>query len=558
MRKRPQGTGGNALVTADAIVFEHVHVTYPGAATEALNDICLRVPSGQHLCILGGNGSGKSTLLQLVNVLTIPTAGRAVIHGMDTSDPCRTLAIRSRTASVFQHPEDQMVTSVVADDVAFGPENLCTPQPEIAKRVDAALAAVDMDERSQSDPADLSGGQMQRVAIAGALAMKPEILLLDEPCAMLDAEGRSSVRGIIAELSARGITILHVTHFMEDALAADRVLVLDHGRTAFDGTPSELFSQPKLVESLGLEVPSAWSVSAERSGEAGAHGGAEGHGRPSNQQRAVAATRADSAAEPIDKPSVVFDHVSFSYAKAVNPRKRTRRRRLFGVRGSSDASRSSVPLALDSLSFQARPGTITALIGRTGSGKSTTAELACALKLPTRGTVRIEGIDTADLARRGELRRSVGYVAQLPERQLFAETVFDDVAFGPRNLGVPSDEIDRRVCDSLRSVNLEPTESLLQASPFALSGGQQRSVAIAGVLAMGQPILVLDEPMAGLDPAGRKHIRRLLKQLKQDGTTLIMVTHSMEDVTELADQVIELDRGRRIDHAEVSRHGTTR
>ena len=211
-----------------------------------------------------------------------------------------------------------------------------------------------------------------------------------------------------------------------------------------------------------------------------------------------------------------------------------------------------------SLSFQARPGTITALIGRTGSGKSTTAELACALKLPTRGTVRIEGIDTADLARRGELRRSVGYVAQLPERQLFAETVFDDVAFGPRNLGVPSDEIDRRVCDSLRSVNLEPTESLLQASPFALSGGQQRSVAIAGVLAMGQPVLVLDEPMAGLDPAGRKHIRRLLKQLKQDGTTLIMVTHSMEDVTELADQVIELDRGRRIDHAEVSRHGTTR
>ena len=114
-------------MTADAIVLEHVHVTYPGAATEALNDICLRVPSGQHLCILGGNGSGKSTLLQLVNVLAIPTAGRAVIHGMDTSDPCRTLAIRSRTASVFQHPEDQMVTSVVADDVAFGPENLCTP-----------------------------------------------------------------------------------------------------------------------------------------------------------------------------------------------------------------------------------------------------------------------------------------------------------------------------------------------------------------------------------------------------------------------------------------------
>lgn len=485
-------------MTADAIVLEHVHVTYPGAATAALSDICLRVPRGQHLCILGGNGSGKSTLLQLVNVLTVPTEGRAVIHGMDTSDPRRALAIRSRTASVFQHPEDQMVTSIVADDVAFGPENLCVPQPEIARRVDAALTAVDMAERAQSDPADLSGGQMQRAAIAGALAMEPDILLLDEPCAMLDTEGRSSVRRIIAELNARGITILHVTHFMKDALAADRVLVLDHGRAAFDGAPSELFSQSELVENLGLEVPGAWSASRERPDET------RDHGSPSGQQRATAETRADGESAPADKPSVVFDRVSFSYAQAVNPRRRTRPRRLFAIRRDDDPSRNAAPLALDSLSFQARPGTITALIGRTGSGKSTTAELACALKLPTQGTVRIAGIDTTDLARRRELRRSVGYVAQLPERQLFAETVFDDVAFGPRNLGLPSGEIDRRVRDSLRSVNLEPTESLLQTSPFALSGASSAASRSPAFWPWANPSSCSTSPWRASTPSGAR------------------------------------------------------
>ena len=542
-------TSVSAGPTSPIISLDHVHLAYPGADVEALSDLTLQIPAGQNVCILGGNGSGKSTLLQLVNALALPTSGEVSVCGMSTSDPALSLKIRAQTASVFQHPEDQMVTSIVADDVAFGPENLRVSQPSIARRVESALAAVDMTEHARSDPSDLSGGQTQRVAIAGAIAMEPEILLLDEPCAMLDAEGRESVRAIISQLHEQGITILHVTHFMEDARSAERVVVLDRGAIAFDGPAAELFEQPQLVNELGLEMPRrAVGLNAPASGP-----------QPGGSPTVTTASRTS--------PSVVFDRVSFSYAQAANPRKRSKGRALFGRARGGNATGSSAgdaPLAVDSISFEAHPGTLTALIGRTGSGKSTTAELACALKLPSSGSVRIAGIDTSDLERRKELRRLVGYVAQLPERQLFAETVFDDVAFGPRNLGLSPEEVEGRVRAALRSVNIEPTDALLRTSPFALSGGQQRSVALAGVLAMQQPILVLDEPMAGLDPRGRARVRELIRVLKRAGTTLLMVTHSMEDVAELADQVVALAGGRRVDPSlafdsrEVGSHGAAR
>lgn len=533
-----------------------VHVSHPGAPNEALAGIDLQIPAGQYVCILGGNGSGKSTLLQLMNALALPSAGEVRVFGVNTSEEGAPLAIRSRCASVFQHPEDQMVTSIVADDVAFGPENLCVPQPEIARRVDAALEATGMGEFAQSDPADLSGGQMQRVAIAGALAMEPEILLLDEPCAMLDTRGRADVRAIIDRLSARGITIVHVTHFMEDALDADRVIVLERGRIAFDGLPEQAFSNEDRVRALGLEAPCEPRRILDAMKARSAASSAVSPAVPSAVPSAVspasspASSRAASSAA-VDpdlafpgEPSVVFDGVSFSYAAARNPRKR-RGGFLGGGKRIEDAP-PTAPLAVSDLSFRAFPGTLTALVGRTGSGKSTTAELACALKLPLSGTVRICGVDTADLNRRSDIRRHVGYVSQLPERQLFAETVFEDVAFGPRNLGLSDDEVSTRVRDALASVNLDPTDELLARSPFSLSGGQQRGVALAGVLAMRQDVLVLDEPMAGLDPAGRRHVRAILHDLKRAGSTLIMVTHSMEDVAELADQVIALDRGRTV------------
>ena len=216
-------TSVSAGPTSPIISLDHVHLAYPGAGVEALSDLTLQIPAGQNVCILGGNGSGKSTLLQLVNALVLPTSGEVSVCGMSTSDPALSLKIRAQTASVFQHPEDQMVTSIVADDVAFGPENLRVSQPSIARRVESALAAVDMTERARSNP-----GPLRRPDAACRHRRRDRygaggILLLDEPCAMLDAEGRESVRAIISQLHEQGITILHVTHFMEDARSAERV-----------------------------------------------------------------------------------------------------------------------------------------------------------------------------------------------------------------------------------------------------------------------------------------------------------------------------------------------
>lgn len=212
------------------IQLDNVRLSYPSPTAqpvEALRGITLSIAQGEHVCILGSNGSGKSSLIQLLNALILPTSGDVRVLGKSTLDPANAMAIRTRAAMVFQHPEDQMTTSVVADDVAFGPENLGAPREQIVQRVDAALAAVGMGHLAQADPADLSGGQKQRVAIAGALAMDPQILLLDEPAAMLDTHGRQSIQRIVGSLKRRGITVVHVTHYMDDALLADRVIVLD-------------------------------------------------------------------------------------------------------------------------------------------------------------------------------------------------------------------------------------------------------------------------------------------------------------------------------------------
>lgn len=543
-----------------AIDFEDVRFAYPGAAEEAVRGVTLRIPRGEHVYILGGNGSGKSTLARLMNALLVPTGGQARTFGMNIDgDPERALEIRRHAAMVFQYPDDQMVTSIVADDVAFGPENLGVPSDEIARRVDSALEAVGMTEFAQADPADLSGGQRQRVAIAGALAMEPEVLILDEPAAMLDAHGRQAIQRVLRGLSERGITIVHITHFMDDALDADRVIVLDRGTVALDGSPAEVFAQRNVIHALGLELPFELRLEDAVAGtapDADEAAFAPGVNSTSHSGRT---RQVFSQSDPItvhilpefpehreqqptkERAAITFEHISLSYADAQHPHRRTGLLARLGVR-----PRRRMPRAADTLrdvSFTVPTGSLTALIGRTGSGKSTTAELACALKLPNTGTVRISGIDSADEARRDDLRARVGYVAQLPERQLFAETVFDDIAFGPRNLGLSAEEVERRVSGALDAVGLSHAPNLLERSPFALSGGQRRAVAIAGVLAMQPAVLVLDEPMAGLDPQARHRMRLLMLALKEAGTTLFVITHDMDDVAELADHVVALNHG---------------
>ena len=268
MSAKPVGaTGSEAVRTSaaaqasSAVAFEKVSFTYDGESF-VLRDVDLEIPRGQFLCILGGNGSGKSTLARHIDALLLPDAGRVTVLGWETDDPRCTFDIRSHAGMVFQNPDAQLVASVVENDVAFGPENLGVPTDELQQRVIRALGEVGLQGFDGRETTALSGGQKQRVAIAGVLAMDPAILVLDEATAMLDPRGRKGLMRLARQLNDRGMTVVMITHFMDEAALADRVVVLDGGRVVADGAPEEVLSDPGYLESLSLDVPFAASLGA--------------------------------------------------------------------------------------------------------------------------------------------------------------------------------------------------------------------------------------------------------------------------------------------------------
>lgn len=485
------------------------HVTLRYGDSLALDDVTLEVCRGERVCALGANGSGKSTLASVICGLLAPDegdvelAGHAVCTG-GVPDLAAYRDARRQLGLVFQNPDDQIVTSVVADDVAFGPENLGVPRAQIAARVARELRRVAMEKYAHADPSRLSGGQRQRVCIAGALAMEPAVLVLDEPSSLLDVRGRAAIMRVMGRLAAAGATLVHVTHFMDEALAADRVIVMEHGRVALEGTPDEVFASKnaQVIEALGLEMPFEARLAAALRQAGGA---IAAPGAPSDEKPAAPVP----AAEP---PAILARDLGFSYGP--------------------DAQ------ALDGVSLGVPVRATTAIVGQTGSGKSTLLRLLCGLEAADAGSLTVCGINAATKRGRCQVRRAVGYVMQHPERQLFAQTVAEDVAFGPRNQGLSAAEVERRVAHALDLVGLADRRD---ASPFELSGGQQRLAAIAGVLAMEPELLVLDEPTAGLDPRGRARLRALMTDLAAHGVTLLQVTHSMEDAAR-ADHVVVLDQ----------------
>ena len=488
------------------------HVTLRYGNSVALDDVTLEVCRGERVCVLGANGSGKSTLASVICGLLAPDegdvelAGHAVCTG-GVPDLAAYRDARRQLGLVFQNPDDQIVTSVVADDVAFGPENLGVPRAQISARVARELRRVAMEKYAHADPSRLSGGQRQRVCIAGALAMEPAVLVLDEPSSLLDVRGRAAIMRVMGRLAAAGATLVHVTHFMDEALAADRVVVMQHGHVALEGTPDEVFAakNAQVIEALGLEMPfeARLAVALRQAGAAG--GAIAAPGTPSDEKPAACVP----AAEPL---AILARDLGFSYGP--------------------DAQ------ALDGVSLEVPARATTAIVGQTGSGKSTLLRLLCGLEAADAGSLTVCGINAATKRGRRQVRRAVGYVMQHPERQLFAQTVAEDVAFGPRNQGLSATEVERRVAHALDLVGLADRRN---ASPFELSGGQQRLAAIAGVLAMEPELLVLDEPTAGLDPRGRARLRALMADLAAHGVTLLQVTHSMEDAAR-ADHVVVLDQ----------------
>lgn len=487
------------------------HVTLRYGDSLALDDVTLEVCRGERVCVLGANGSGKSTLASVICGLLAPDegdvelAGHAVCTG-GVPDLAAYRDARRQLGLVFQNPDDQIVTSVVADDVAFGPENLGVPRAQIAARVARELRRVAMEKYTHADPSRLSGGQRQRVCIAGALAMEPAVLVLDEPSSLLDVRGRAAIMRVMGRLAAAGATLVHVTHFMDEALAADRVVVMQRGHVALEGTPDEVFAtkNAQVIEALGLEMPFGARLAAALRADA-----ADG------KVAAVAAPSGEKPAAPVpaaEPPAILARDLGFSYGPGAQ--------------------------ALDGVSLEVPVRATTAIVGQTGSGKSTLLRLLCGLEAADAGSLTVCGINAATKRGRRQVRRAVGYVMQHPERQLFAQTVAEDVAFGPRNQGLSAAEVERRVAHALDLVGLTDRRD---ASPFELSGGQQRLAAIAGVLAMEPELLVLDEPTAGLDPRGRARLRALMTDLAAHGVTLLQVTHSMEDAAR-ADHVVLLDQ----------------
>ena len=241
---------------SSVIKIENLHYTYPGDDVESLKGVSLEIERGSFVAVLGHNGSGKSTLAKHLNAILLPTEGKVLIDGIDTADENNLLKIRSTVGMVFQNPDNQIVANVVEDDVAFAPENLGVEPAQIRERVDNALKAVDMYEFRLHAPHLFSGGQKQRVAIAGVIAMQPEVIVLDEPTAMLDPKGRREVIDTVTKLCReKGITIVLITHHMSECIDADRLIVMSNGDVVADGTPQEVFSQVELMHSEGLAVP---------------------------------------------------------------------------------------------------------------------------------------------------------------------------------------------------------------------------------------------------------------------------------------------------------------
>ena len=248
------------MSTKDFIVVDSVRFSYGNDDNIVLDDINLKIAKGEFVAIIGTNGSGKSTLAKHLNALLIPTFGKVLVEGLDSKDELNLWKIRSKVGMVFQNPDNQLIAAIVEDDIAFGPENLGIPADEIQRRIDISLNAVNMLDFRDFAPHKLSGGQKQRIAIAGALALKTKCIVFDEPTAMLDPQGRQEVMSTVKKLHGEGLTVIYITHFMEEAMEADRVVVMDNGKIIKIGTPREIFTDVEGIKKIGLDVPIAVEI----------------------------------------------------------------------------------------------------------------------------------------------------------------------------------------------------------------------------------------------------------------------------------------------------------
>ena len=543
-----------------AIRFEKVGFSYQAeqdelfsdSATFSLDGLDFSVEEGEFVAVLGQNGSGKSTLARLTNGLLSPNSGKITVLGLDATDEKNLFEIRKQVGIVFQNPDNQTVASIVEDDIAFGPENIGVEREEIGRRIEFALGAVGMSEYRHSTTSRLSGGQKQRIAIAGVLALKPKIMILDESTAMLDPRGRKEVMDVVLRLNREEkITVLLITHFPEEALLADRAVVMNHGKIVLSGKPSEVLAEEETLKKCSLTLPRPLQICRKlQSNGVAVKDCFDADALASALAPMLNKTATENTSEQVETKnetgeigSVYCENLSYTY----NP------------------SSPFATHALNGVDLQIHAGDFFGIIGHTGSGKSTFVQhLNALIKLPTaekkykskkrkknavetNTKLQVNGLDLTQKTTDFKLlRKKVGMVFQYPEYQLFAETVFEDVAFGLKNFNenLTEEEIESAVKEAIERVGLN-YEEVKNRSPFELSGGQKRRVAIAGVIVTKPEILVLDEPAAGLDPLGKEEIMSLLHTMHQSWCkTVIIVSHDMDEIAENCNRAVVFSGGK--------------
>lgn len=538
------------MIRAEQVRFQYKKRDVDGnviATEEVLKGVDITIKKGEFIALLGRNGSGKTTFSKQLNAILRPSEGTVTVDEMGTKDADKLYEIRQRVGMVFQNPDNQMVAANVEEEVAFGPENLGMESDTIVARVKQALEQVRMWKRRKTAPNHLSGGQKQRIAIAGILAMHPDYIVLDEPTAMLDPKGRKEVMEALQRLNQeQEMTVILITHDMEEAALASRVILLADGQMRFDGRPEKFFGADALLAEMGMEAPLSYRVRKLIDSDVFEKKIGDARVEEATIDKREKVAEYDKTGREWEASSELVDKKKNKKAEAETDEKNQDLLSLQHVSYIYSPGTAYEKVALDDVNLSLGKGEIVGLAGHTGSGKSTMIQLLNGLLKPTSGTVTFEGKDIHAKGYSGNyLRSKVGMVFQYPEHQMICDTVWEDVAFGPSKQGLTGEACETRVEEALRFVDLP--EKYYQASPLQLSGGQKRRVAIAGVLAMHPEYIILDEPAAGLDAAGKREIfDRIRRMSREQGIGVLLVSHSMEDLAEYADRIIVLDDGKKI------------
>lgn len=488
----------------------------------AVKDIDFLADKGEMIAILGRNGSGKSTFARHLNGLLAPHEGTVIIGGRDLTKVSGLTAIRRQVGMVFQNPDNQIVGNTLAEDIGFGLENLGIESHDIWDKIDEMLELTGLAAHKYSNTSRISGGQKQRLAIASAMAMSPECIVLDEATSMLDPQGAKDMLNLVLKLNReKKITVIMVTHKISEALMTDRVYILDNSRIVAHGVPGDVLSDVERLKTYGLEIP------VRMKNEAGIP--IDICSEYKKKQLQICQKVGPAADHVIDHGNTLKDlkkcivelqKVSYSY-----------------VNGNETFK------ALSNIDLKIYEGQVLAVIGQTGSGKSTLLQMINKLIVPQCGKVYLYETDVQSVRNIKEIKRRIGYVFQFPESQLFESTVLKDVMYGPINFGMSKSEAEQSARNALKLVGVP--EKYEDYSPFELSGGLKKRVAIAGILAYEPDILILDEPACGLDGESKEQLWNLIRTLNREkNVTIILVSHDMEDVYEMSERVLLMDHGK--------------